>query len=308
MKQKNITSVADFFIVGFSDLPQMQVPLFVLFSIVYLLAFVGNLLIMATIFSSSHLHIPMYFFLTNLSFLDISYTSVIFPKMLSNFFLKNRHISFAECLLQMYFFLLMVSTELFLLTVMAYDRYVAICRPLHYMTIMTKSMCFQLVSGSWAVSSMVPLAHTILMSKLTFCEPHRLNHFFCDVTALLEISCSSTHMIETTTYILGLPLLLLAFFLIITSSTNIVLSIIKIQSKGGRYKAFSTCASHLTVVILFFGSLGITYARPASTYSMKGNKVMSLVYIVVSPLFNPIVYGLRNTDFKNALQKKKHSS
>ncbi|XP_069057638.1 olfactory receptor 5V1-like [Pleurodeles waltl] len=303
---KNLSSLQHFLIVGFSDLPQMQIPLFVIFSLMYLMALLGNLIIMATIYARSQLQTPMYFFLSNLAFLDISYISAIFPQMLAHYFQNGRSISLTECLLQIYFFIYLVSTEFFLLTVMAYDRYVAICNPLHYTTIMNRTFCMQLASGSWALSFLVPLAHTVLMSKLTFCQPHRLNHFFCDVAALLKISCSNTHIIDMITYTLGATVLLISFLSIITSYVNITVSIQKIKSKRGRQKAFSTCASHLTVVILFYGSLSFAYVRPSSTYSLNDNKVMSLSYIVVTPLCNPIIYGIRNTDFKNALWNSKN--
>ncbi|XP_078507315.1 olfactory receptor 5V1-like [Lissotriton helveticus] len=306
MKEENLSSVEGFLIVGFSDLPQLQVPLFTAFCIIYLMTLAGNLLIMATIYSNSHLHTPMYFFLTNLSFLDISYTSVVFPQMLAHFFQKGRYISLTNCLLQAYFFMMMVSTEYLILSVMAYDRYVAICNPLHYMALMNNAVCIRLAAGSWVVSFMVPISHTVLVSELSFCGSHTINHFFCDLTALLKMSCSNTHIIETLTYIFGATLLMMSFLLIIISYVYITKSILKIKSRGGRNKAFHTCASHLTVVILFYGSLVSTYVRPTSTYSMKENKILSLSYIAVTPLCNPIIYTLKNTEFKSVLRRPRN--
>ncbi|XP_069506106.1 olfactory receptor-like protein COR4 [Ambystoma mexicanum] len=308
MEGGNLSSLQQFIIVGFSDLPQLQVPLFVAFLLLYLITLVGNLLIMSTIYANAHLHTPMYFFLSNLSFIDISYTSVIFPKMLAHFFQEGIHISMTECLLQMYFFIVMLSTEVVFLTVMAYDRYVAICNPLRYSTIMSKAVCLRLAVGSWTVGFMDALPHTLLLSKLSFCKSHNINHFFCDVTALMKISCTSTLIVEVVTYIMGAILTVMSFVLIIISYVNIASSILKIKATGGRHKAFSTCASHLTVVILFYGSLFSTYMRPTSTFSMQSNKILSLSYIAITPLCNPIIYSLKNTDFKNVLRKTKNTT
>ncbi|XP_078507322.1 olfactory receptor 5V1-like [Lissotriton helveticus] len=301
---ENRTSGEPFLIVGFSDLPQMQVPIFVAFLVIYLSTVVGNLFVMATIYSNSCLHTPMYFFLSNLSFIDITYTSVIFPQMLVHFFQDGRHISFTECLLQMYFFIVMVSIEVLLLTAMAFDRYVAICNPLYYMAIMNKVVCFRLAVASWVVGFLDPIPHTILISRLSFCESHRINHFFCDITVLMKISCSSTYSVEAATYIIGAFLTMMSFLLVIISYINIVSAILKMKSIGGRWKAFSTCASHLTVVILYYGSICSTYIRPAST--MEDNKILSLTYIAVAPLCNPIIYTLKNTEFKDAMKRTKH--
>ncbi|XP_078507316.1 olfactory receptor 5V1-like [Lissotriton helveticus] len=303
MTLDNITFKDGFFIVGFSDLPQLQVPLFVSFLFIYIMSLAGNLLVMTIIYSSANLHTPMYFFLTHLSFLEISYTSVIFPQMLAHFFLQGSQITLPRCLLQMYFFIVMVSTEFLLLTVMAYDRYVAICSPLRYMIVMNKTVCIQLAAGSWLIGVMDALPHTILISKFSFCDSHTINHFFCDLTALIRISCTDTEIIEIFTVMLGVVLALISFLLIITSYVNIITAILKIQSAAGRGKAFSTCASHLTVVILFYGSLCSTYMRPISTYSIKTNKIMSLTYTALTPLFNPIIYSLKNEEFKHALKK-----
>ncbi|XP_069506109.1 olfactory receptor 5V1-like [Ambystoma mexicanum] len=307
MKEDNLSAFEDFFIVGFSDLPKLQVPLFAAFSLIYLMTLVGNLLIITTIYSNSHLHTPMYFFLINLSFIDICGTTIILPPMLARIFQNGAHTSLAECLVQTYLFMVMISTEFLLLSVMAYDRYVAICNPLRYMTIMSKAVCMRLAAGIWVLGFMTPLPHTVLASKLTFCESHTVNHFFCEVPSLMKLSCSSTYAIETLSYVLAAVELMMSFLLIIISYINIVSSVIKIKSKGGRTKAFSTCASHLTVVILLYGSIFSTHVRPASSYSTENNKILSLSYIVITPMFNPVIYSLKNTEFKMALRKTKNS-
>ncbi|XP_069057633.1 olfactory receptor 5V1-like [Pleurodeles waltl] len=191
---------------------------------------------------------------------------------------------------------------------MAYDRYVAICNPLRYTSIMNKAVCFCLAVGCWLFGLSIPATHTVLLSSLSFCESHTINHFFCDVTALMKLSCSNSNSFEILTYTVGAIVGILSFVLVIISYINIVSSIIKIKSLGGRQKAVSTCASHLTIVILFYGSVCSTYMRPASTYSVKDNKIMSLSYIAVAPLCNPVIYSLKNKEFINALRKTKSKS
>ncbi|XP_069057603.1 olfactory receptor 5V1-like [Pleurodeles waltl] len=306
MEKENLTSVNTFLIIGFSDLPQLRILLASVFTLVYVVILIGNLLIMSIIYSSPHLHTPMYFFLLNLSFVDISFISVTLPQMLVHFFLKSSLISLTECLLQVYFFLLLVVTEFLVLTVMAFDRYVAICNPLHYVTVMNKSRCPQLAAGCWFSALMLALPHTLLMSQFSYCQSHTINHFFCDFSALMKLSCTSTHIIETLNYSFGSTFGLAPFISIIISYMKIISVILKIKgSSEGRKKAFSTCASHLTVVILFYGSICSTYMRPTSTFSMKENKILSLLYTTLPPLCNPIIYSLNNTEFKHALRKKK---
>ncbi|XP_078510123.1 olfactory receptor 5V1-like [Lissotriton helveticus] len=303
MKEQNLTLVEKFLIVGFSDFPQIKVILFIAFLLIYLFTLTGNLLIVTAICCSSQLHSPMYFFLTNLALIDITYTSILFPPMLARFFLNGTFISLTECLLQMHFFVGIVSTEFLFLTIMAYDRYVAICHPLRYLTIMNRAVCIGLTAGCWLVGLIDPTPHTVLMSKLSFCATHTINHFFCDVTALMKISCSSTHALETQTYILGATVAVMSFILVITSYVNIISAVLKIKSTEGRRKAFSTCASHFTVVVLFYGSICSTYMRPTSAYSMKDNKILSLTYTALTPLCNPIIYSLKNRELKNVLMK-----
>ncbi|XP_069057604.1 olfactory receptor 8D1-like [Pleurodeles waltl] len=305
MEGENYTLAGQFLIVGFSDLPKLQIPLFLAFTLIYLITLIGNLLIMSIIYSSPHLHRPMYFFLMNLSFIDISCISVTFPQMLAHFFLKGALISLSECLLQVYCFVFLLGTEFLLLTFMAFDRYVAICNPLHYRTMMNNNMCIQLIVVSWAAGLMIPLPHTVLMSQLSYCQSHTINHFFCDISALMTLSCTKTHIFETINYIVGSIFALAPFIFVITSYVKVISVILKMKSTEGRHKAFSTCGSHLTVVILFYGSVCPTYMRPTSLVSLKENKILSLFYTTLPPMCNPIIYSLNNREFKNVLWKKK---
>ncbi|XP_078507290.1 olfactory receptor 5V1-like [Lissotriton helveticus] len=306
MEGENQTVVTEFIIVGFNDFPQILVPLFLAFLLVYFLVLVGNLLIVVIIYYNTQLHTPMYFFLTNLAFLDICYTTIIFPNMLAHFFLEAQHISLNRCLLQVFFFMSMVSAEFMLLSVMAYDRYVAICNPLRYVETMNDVVCMKLAAGCWIISFIVPIPHVVLISRLSFCGSHTINHFFCDVAAVMNLPCSSTRAVEAANYIAGFIVGVTPFSLTIASYINIISTILKIRSKGGRLKAFSTCGSHLTVVILFCGVICSTYLRPASMVSVKNNKVLSLLYVALTPLCNPIIYSLKNRDFKNTLRKTKN--
>ncbi|XP_078507285.1 olfactory receptor 5V1-like [Lissotriton helveticus] len=307
MEEGNQTVVTDFIMVGFSDFPQLLVPLFLTFLLLYFLVLVGNLLIMVIVYSNIQLHTPMYFFLTNLAFVDICYTTMIFPNMLAHFFLAGTHISLNGCLLQVFIFISMVSTEFLLLAVMAYDRYVAICNPLCYVKTMNNVVCMKLAAGCWLFSFLDPIPDIVLMSRFSFCRSHTINHFYCELTAVMNLSCSSTHAVDATGYILGIVFGVTPFALTITSYVNIISTILKIRSTEGRRKGFSTCGSHLTVVILFYGVICSTYMRPASTVSVKYNKILSLLYVALTPLCNPIIYSLKNTEIKNTLRKTKNT-
>ncbi|XP_078507279.1 olfactory receptor 5V1-like [Lissotriton helveticus] len=305
MKGENQTFAPEFTLVGFYDFPHLIVPLFLALLLIYFLVLVGNLLIMVIVCSNPQLHTPMYFFLTNLAFLDISYTTMIFPNMLAHFFREVTHISLSGCFLQMFLFSYMMSTEFFLLTVMAYDRYVAICKPLRYVTTMNDVVCMKLAAVCWLFSFINPIPHILLTSRLSFCGSHTINHFFCDVAAVMKLSCSSTSSVELAIYVEGTLVALTPFSLTIASYINIISTILKIRSTEGRRKAFSTCASHLTILILFYGVICSTHMRPASTASVKYNKVYSLLYVTIPPLCNPIIYCLKNREFKNTLRMTK---
>uniref|UniRef100_A0A452T8L0 Olfactory receptor n=1 Tax=Ursus maritimus TaxID=29073 RepID=A0A452T8L0_URSMA len=290
-----------FILLGLSSNPQLQKPLFAIFLIMYLVTVMGNLLIILVIHSDSRLHTPMYFFLSNLSFTDICFTTVIVPKMLANLLSETKAISF--CLTQMYFFVTCAITDSFLLAAMAIDRYMAICNPLHYTMTMSPQRCLLLVMASWVLSHLHSLTHTILMSRLTFCGPNVIHHFFCDVQPLLTLSCSDTSVNELLAFTEGSFVIMSPFILIIVSYVFITRAVLRVPSGRGRYKVFSTCGSHLTVVALFYGTAISVYIRPSSTYSVTKDRVVTVIYTVVIPMLNPFIYSLRNKDMKRALRK-----
>ncbi|XP_018086352.1 olfactory receptor 8H1 [Xenopus laevis] len=301
--QENQNS-SGFILQGFSDYPDMQIPLFCLFLLIYLLTLQGNVLILIVIYQTSSLHIPMYFFLCNLAFIDLCASSVSQPKLLSILLRGDGAISFSGCMIQMYCFLSLTCAEFVSLTVMAYDRYVAICYPLRYLIVMNKRVCVILVIFCWMFSFAEPMSHTLLISHLPFCRSRTLDHFFCDPSILLNLSCANTFSIELLTYVLGSLVGLPAFALIIVSYTYIISTIVKIRSTTGREKAFSTCTSHLTVVIVFYGTTLITYMQPKSQYSSTLSKPFSFLYTALVPLINPFIYALRNKDIKQQIFNK----
>ncbi|XP_029435709.1 olfactory receptor 5V1-like [Rhinatrema bivittatum] len=303
MGKRNHSTWTEFVIVGFSDLPELQLSLSIASFFIYLLTLVGNVLILMTVFISPQLHSPMYFFLSNLSFLDICYTSVTVPKTAVIFTTGDRSVSLAGCLTQLYCFLSLASTEYMLLTAMAYDRYVAICHPLHYALVMSNRACVLLAAASWMLGFLEPIAQTALLSQYSFCGSNVINHFFCDITALLKLSCSGTEMVEVVTFCEGVVFGFSSFLLICISYVFIISAILRIHSAEGRCKAFSTCASHLTVVVLFYGTLICAYMRPSSAYSMDQNKLFAVFYNTVIPMLNPIIYCLRNKEIKGALRR-----
>ncbi|XP_029463813.1 olfactory receptor 1019-like [Rhinatrema bivittatum] len=302
-EKANHTKVTEFIILGFSDLPEMQLLLFLVFLIIYLMSMMGNLLIISTVCSEPRLHTPMFFFLINLSFLEMCYVTVTVPKLLAMLLTQYKIISFTQCITQMHLFLSCTDTEFYLLTAMAYDRYVAICNPLRYTVIMNRKVCLILVLASWITSFLNPVPHTFLFSQSSFCSSNEINHFFCDLTALMALSCSGTSVIEMITYFQGPILAFIPFMLTLTSYVYIISAILKIRSAKGRQKAFSTCSSHLTVIILFYGTSFGVYMRPQSASSMDVNKLLTVVYITAIPLLNPLIYSLRNKELKGALWK-----
>uniref|UniRef100_A0A8C5M5D7 Olfactory receptor n=1 Tax=Leptobrachium leishanense TaxID=445787 RepID=A0A8C5M5D7_9ANUR len=293
------SNVNEFTVEGFTDSPQLRYPLFITFLSLYLVIILSNLTIFVSIISDSHLHSPMYIFLCNLSVLDISYTSTVLPKLLIMIFRQHKVISFVECVAQLYFFLFFANTEIFLLAVMAYDRYVAICRPLHYSLLMSPMCCLRLALATWIGGLCNPVAHVVLIANLSFCSSHDIDHFFCDVSPLIKLSCSDTFPIEICTYVIGITTGAGAFMLTLLSYVSIINTIINMHSGTGRHKTFSTCASHLTCVILFYGTMICLYIRPAATYSPDKDKYFALLYIVLIPMLNPLIYTLKNKDFKN---------
>nr|XP_033780465.1 olfactory receptor 6M1-like [Geotrypetes seraphini] len=268
----------------------------------YLIVLIGNFTIITVTCLDPRLHTPMYFFLCNLSFLDISYTSVTLPKLLDIFLNKNRRISAVGCFTQTYFFMFSVCVEFLLLTVMGYDRYVAICHPLRYTVIMNPRVCILIAVGTWIFGFLDPVAHTVLLSRLSYCGCNEINHFFCDPSALLKLSCTNTYVIDSMTYILGAMVDLPCFILTLASYAYIISAILRIRSAQGRRKAFSTCSSHLTVVTLFYGTIMCLYMRPTSMQSLEQNKLFALLYNILIPMFNPVIYSLKNKVVQEALK------
>ncbi|XP_051831523.1 olfactory receptor 7G3-like [Antechinus flavipes] len=300
---ENQTKFTEFILLRFSEKPEQQGPVFGLFLGMYLVTVIGNLLIILAIGSDSHLHTPMYFFLSNLSFVDLCVVSTTVPNMLVSILTENKAISFADCLAQMCFFMVFGGLDNFLLTAMAYDRFVAICHPLRYSVIMNPRLCGLLVLLSWIMSLLDSLLHTLMITRLSFCMDHVIHHFFCDLTEILKLSCSDTFINYILIYILAGLLAILPITGILFSYIQICSSILKIPSVQGKYKAFSTCGSHLSVVSLFYGTgLGV-YFSSSFTHSSWKSTVASAMYSVVTPMLNPFIYTLRNKDIKDALRK-----
>ncbi|XP_063158575.1 olfactory receptor 10AG1-like [Candoia aspera] len=303
MKKHNQSCLTEFVLLGFSDFQTMEELLFCLVLIFYFMALMGNSLVSILVFLSPTLHTPMYFFLWNLSFLEIGYTSSISPKMLVNLLSENQTISFWGCGCQMCFFLLFSVTECCLLCAMAYDRYVAICKPLQYPYIMNFRECAKLAAISWVFGIFVGLGESISIFTLPFCGSNRISHFFCDLMPVLRLASTNTYKNEvanaTLTVVFGLvPLLLILFSYILIISTILMMPMAK-----KRRKAFSTCSSHLIVVCIFFGTIIVTYIHPNSEFSVDSNRILALFYTVVTPSLNPIIYSLRNEEIKAAFKK-----
>ncbi|NP_001377708.1 olfactory receptor-like protein DTMT [Bos javanicus] len=301
MTGRNQTIVSEFLLLGLPIRPDQRDLFYTLFLAMYVTTVLGNLLIMFLIRLDPHLHTPMYLFLSNLSFSDLCFSSVTMPKLLQDMQSHVPSIPYAGCLTQMYFFLFFADLESFLLVAMAYDRYVAICFPLHYTTIMSPRLCLFLVVLSWVLTTFHAMLHTLLMSRLHFCEDNVIAHFFCDMSALLKLSCSDTRVNELVIFITGGLILVIPFLLIITSYAQIVSSTLKVPSAKGICKAFSTCGSHLTVVSLFYGTVIGLYLCPSASNSTVKETVMATMYTVVTPMLNPFIYSLRNRDMKGAL-------
>ncbi|XP_030044266.1 olfactory receptor 1009-like [Microcaecilia unicolor] len=306
MEEENITTMTEFLILGFYEFPELQIPISFLFLLIYLTILMGNLTIIIMTCLDPRLQTPMYFFFCNLSFLDISYTSVTLPKLLDVSLRNSHHISAFGCFTQMYYFIFSVCVEFLLLTMMAYDRFVAICRPLRYSVIMNPRLCVLMAIGSWIYGIVEPVTHTVLISHLSYCGSREINHFFCDISALLKLSCTNTSTIDHMTYVLAVLVVLPCFLLTLTSYIYIISAILRIHSSEGRRKAFSTCSSHLTVVAVFYVSLACLYLKPTSMQSLDLNKLIALLYNVLIPLLNPIIYSLKNRDLKEAIRKVKN--
>ncbi|XP_049644364.1 olfactory receptor 1I1-like [Suncus etruscus] len=303
MEPANRTRLSEFILLGLSDKPAHQTLLFWIFLPMYLVTLVGNLLIVSAILTDAHLHTPMYFFLCNLSLVDVLFSSTTVPKMLANLHTRSRAIPFAGCLAQMYTFHLLGPLDTFLLAVMAIDRFMAIVYPLRYSTIMSPRVCGMLVGVSWMIPNIQSIVHTALMAQLSFCASAEIPHFFCDLMPLLKLSCSDTHLNELVVFgfsiVMGFSPLIITVF----SYICIFRAVFKIPSAQGKWKAFSTCGSHLTVVSLFYGTIFAVYLLPTSATSAQKDKGAALMYGVIIPFLNPFIYSLRNRDMKAALRK-----
>ncbi|XP_027268044.1 olfactory receptor 8B3-like [Cricetulus griseus] len=302
MAVDNRSFVTEFILIGLTDKPNLQLPLFFLFLVMYLVTIMGNLGLIILIGLNSHLHTPMYFFLFNLSLIDVCYSSVFTPKMLLNFILNKNIISYIGCMTQLYFYSFFVISECYVLMSMAYDRYVAICNPLLYNIAMSPKICSYLMLGSYLMAFSGAMAHTGCMLRLTFCDANTINHYFCDILPVMQLSCTSTSVNELEVFIVVGINIIVPSITIFISYGFILSSIFHINSAEGRSKAFSTCSSHIIAVSLFFGSGAFMYLKPSSAGRNEG-KISSVFYTNVVPMMNPLIYSLRNKDVKVALRK-----
>ncbi|XP_075434069.1 olfactory receptor 6B1-like [Ascaphus truei] len=304
MLGKNQTIVTEFLLLGFQNLHSFKILLFSLFLVIYIMTISSNLLIIALVSTSHQLHSPMYFFLAHLSLSDILLTTVFVPNMLRLIWGEGGTMSVAGCICQLHFFASSLATESLLLTVMSYDRYLAICHPLRYTTIMNFKLCLQLVIWAWLLGFIFVLLIILPISQLQFCGPNVIDHIFCDFAPLLKHSCSDSSFLEIEDFVLSIALAPLPFVFIIVTYICIFLTILRIPSTTGRQKAFSTCSSHISVVCTYYGSLIIIYVVPSRGHTFNINKVLSLLYTVVTPFFNPLIYSLRNQEIGSALRRK----
>ncbi|XP_054849828.1 olfactory receptor 11A1-like [Eublepharis macularius] len=299
----NCTDISEFIMLGFGRLHDLQFLLFLVFLVIYIMTIAGNLTIVFLVVSNQHLHTPMYFFLGNLSCMETFYSSTILPRMLSSLLTGDRAISVKGCVVQLYFFGFLVCTECYLLAVMSYDRYLAICQPLHYGALMNDKLCLKLAAGSW-LSALLPISMIIIvMSSLHFCGPVDIDHFFCDFPAFIKLASGDTQLVQLLAFILSAIDTLPPFVLTLTSYFHIIATILRIPSTTGRKKAFSTCSSHLTVVTIFYGTLMSVYILPKSESWEGMHKIFSLFYTVLTPMVNPLIYSLRNKEVKENLKR-----
>ncbi|XP_036042422.1 olfactory receptor 8H1-like [Onychomys torridus] len=301
MNARNHTNEPNFMLMGLTDSKEIQLVLSVLFLLIYMVTVLGNISMMLIIRLDAQLHTPMYFFLTHLSFLDLSYSTVITPKTLENLMTSIKNISFMGCFTQLYFFVLLAAAECFILSSMAYDRYVAICNPLHYPVIMSTRRSHALITVSYMIGAVDSSVTVFSLSTLNFCDSKVIRHFFCDTFPILALSCGDTYDAEVTIFILAGSTLLLSLITISSSYVSILSTILKINSSSGKHKAFSTCASHLLGVTVFYGTMIFTYLKPSKSYSLGKDQVASVFYTIVIPMLNPLIYSLRNKEVKSAV-------
>nr|XP_006989778.2 olfactory receptor 8H1-like [Peromyscus maniculatus bairdii] len=311
MNTWNHTNKPDFILMGLTDSKEIQLVLSVLFLLIYLVTVLGNTGMMLIIWLDVQLHTPMYFFLTHLSFLDLSYSTTITPKTLETLLTSNKSISFIGCFTQLYIFILLAATECFLLCSMAYDRYIAICKPLHYPVIMSSRRCLALLTGSYVIGAVDSSVTVLSMITLHFCKSNVIRHFYCDTAPLLSLSCSSTNEVEIIIFVFAGSTILVSLTTISVSYVSILSTILKINSTSGKQKAFSTCASHLLGVTVFYSTMIFTYLKPSKSYSLGKDQVASVFYTILIPMLNPLIYSLRNKEVKGAvvrLVKKRQGS
>ncbi|XP_058546358.1 olfactory receptor 6M1-like [Neofelis nebulosa] len=302
MDMQNQTTVTEFTLTAFPVIRKLQISLFVVLLFIYMLTLTGNIVIISLIWADNRLQTPMYFFLSNLSFLDILYTTSVTPKLLACLLEDRKTITFAGCMIQIYFFFFLGTVEFILLAVMSFDRYVAICNPLRYTIIMNSNVCLLLVLGCWVGAFFSVLCPIIVVSRLPYCYKE-ISHFFCDIAPLLQVACIDTHFIEMINFLLSSLILLTSLVLTIVSYTYIISTILRIPSAQGRQKAFSTCASHITVVSIAYGSNIFMYVRPSQSHSLDFDKVTAVMTVMVTPLLNPFIYSLRNEKVKEVLRE-----
>ncbi|XP_068089282.1 putative olfactory receptor 2B8 [Hyperolius riggenbachi] len=302
MAWENDTSIKEFILLGLSSSPYIQKILFAIFVVMYLVILIANSLIILATVLDSKLHTPMYFFLRNLSFVDICYSSSTIPRMLRDLLSAMKDISYEECVSQMYISLALGITECVLLAVMAYDRYIAICFPLHYTSIIAPTTCIKIATGTWICGFLIPVVQFKLTLSVDLCGHNKLNHFMCEIPEILSLGCGNVAVVEFVLFVVSVLILVIPVTFIIITYTKIIRAILKINTLAGRKKAFSTCGSHVIVVTLFYGSAMAAYMKPQSEPSADTNKHFAFFYIIVTPLLNPLVYTLRNKDVKSALK------
>ncbi|XP_074811492.1 olfactory receptor 5AR1-like [Natator depressus] len=307
MTERNHTAVSEFVLLGFTQDPKLQVILLVMFLLIYLLILVGNLTLVTLIRTDYQLHNPMYFFISNLALLDVGYTTIITSNILITLVSARKVILFPLCALQFFFLCIALSCECYLLGVMAYDRFMAICNPLRYTVIMSKRFCMLLVLGSYLVGCVNAIVQTMFIFRLSFCDSNVINHFFCDVPPILKLSCSDTHITNIVHFTCTTVVVTPTILIILISYIYIVVAILRINSAKGQLKAFSTCASHLTAITIFYGTGSFVYLQPSSKYPIDQDKIISLFYTLVIPMLNPLIYSLRNKEVKEAFMRMLHS-
>ncbi|XP_040188639.1 olfactory receptor 5V1-like [Rana temporaria] len=306
MEEANQTFPERFILLGLSNVLYLQAIFFIVFLVMYIITLSVNLLLIIVVSINPRLHTPMYFFLINLSIIDICFPSTTVPKILVNTLVKDRSISLLGCAGQMFFHLALGSTECLILAIMAYDRFAAICRPLHYKTIMNKMLCVSLTAGAWSISFLNSALQVVLTFQLPYCNSRHVNHFFCEVPPFLQMACGDTLLNTIAMYIAAGAVAMSSFFLTLISYVYIISNILKISSSQGRLKTFSTCGSHLTVVTLYYGTIMSMYLTPHSNHSPEIDKTVSILYTAVTPMLNPIVYSIRNKDVINTVKYTMH--